>query len=51
MKFDDRLTVLSWFDVSEESLDYDYGDAEREVGIFFAVNKLSTKYFFNIPAP
>jgi len=38
VKFDKRLTVLSWFDVSETQDNYIPGQNEKEVGIFFAVN-------------
>lgn len=36
--FNDKLTVLSWFDVSEIQSDYVPGQNIKEVGIFFAVN-------------
>jgi hypothetical protein len=38
VKFDKRLTVLSWFDVAETAEDYKIGQNSKSVGIFFAVN-------------
>lgn len=38
VKFNKRLDVLSWFDVSEDSEDYKFGQNFKDVGIFFAVN-------------
>lgn len=36
--FDDRVDVISWFDVNEESNSFDGGQFTQVVGIFFAVN-------------
>ena len=38
VKFNDSLTALSWFDVSDTPTSFDGGQSTREVGIFFAVN-------------
>lgn len=38
VKFNDKLTVLSWFDVDETQEDYIIGQNTKTVGIFFAVN-------------
>lgn len=38
VKFNDRLDVLSWFDVSPIPNSFNGGYSTREVGIFFAVN-------------
>jgi hypothetical protein len=36
--FDDYISVLSWFDVSDETESYDGGQVVQSVGVFFAVN-------------
>lgn len=38
VKFDDRLSILSWFDVSDSTNSFDGGQVSQDVGIFFAVN-------------
>lgn len=38
VSFDDRLTVLSWFDVSSRTSSYELGAITQDVGIFFMVN-------------
>jgi len=38
VKFDDRLSVLSWFDVADNTDSYNLGQINHSVGVFFAVN-------------
>jgi len=38
VKFNDKLSVLSWFDVNDETESFDAGQVVHNVGIFFAVN-------------
>lgn len=38
VEFDDRLTVLSWFNVAEATDSYHLGQINHSAGIFFAVN-------------
>jgi hypothetical protein len=38
VKFDDRLSVLSWFDVSDSTGSFSGDYINQEVGVFFAVN-------------
>lgn len=38
VEFDDKLSVLSWFDVSNKTDSYQLGQASQDVGVFFAVN-------------
>lgn len=38
VKFNDKLTVLSWFDVADNTNSFDAGQINQNVGIFFAVN-------------
>ena len=38
VKFNNRLSVLSWFDVSDSTDSYNLGQINQDVGVFFAVN-------------
>ncbi len=38
VRFDDRLSVLGWFDVSDDTNTYEVGQITQNVGVFFAVN-------------
>lgn len=38
VKFNDKLSALSWFDVNNETVSFNAGQVVQNVGIFFAVN-------------